>query len=130
MIAVIPPNRWRWEDYYGDPLKEVNKSNSKWGGFMNEIDKFDPLFFGISPREAQTMDPQQRIFLEQVWEAIEDSGQKASELSGTRTGLFVVAATSHYIDVMNNLQIALDGCSPSGESPSVFSNRVPFLPNI
>src|SRR5260370_5053749 len=29
MITVIPPNRWRWEDYYEDPLKEVNKSNSK-----------------------------------------------------------------------------------------------------
>src|SRR6266850_1970868 len=58
LVTVIPPDRWRWEDYYGDPLKEVNKSNSKWGGFMKEIDKFDPMFFGISPREAQMIDPQ------------------------------------------------------------------------
>ena len=115
MITVIPPDRWRWEDYYGDPLKEVNKSNSKWGGFMKEIDKFDPLFFGISPREAQMMDPQQRIFLEHVWKAIEDSGQKVSDLSGTKTGVFVGVATNDYIDVMNSGNVVLDGYSRLGK---------------
>lgn len=130
MITTIPPDRWRWEDYYGDPLKEVNKSNSKWGGFMKEVDKFDPLFFGISPREAQAMDPQQRIFLETVWKAIEDSGQKVSDLSGSRTGLFVGAATNDYIDVMNKRQIALDGYTASGNSHSVLANRVSFLLNL
>jgi polyketide synthase PksN len=130
MTSMIPPNRWRWEDYYGDPLKEVNKSNSKWGGFMREVDKFDPLFFGISPREAQAMDPQQRIFLESVWKAIEDSGQKVSDLSGTRTGLFVGVATNDYIDVMNKQQIALDGYTASGNSHSVLANRVSYLLNL
>src|SRR6267142_2986839 len=130
LVTVIPRDRWRWEDYYGDPLKEVNKSNSKWGGFMKEVDKFDPLFFGISPREAQTMDPQQRIFLETVWKAIEDSGQKVSDLSGTRTGLFVGVATNDYIDVMNSLHVALDGYSASGNSHSVLANRVSFLLNL
>ncbi len=127
LITVIPPDRWRWEDYYGDPLKEVNKSNSKWGGFMKEVDKFDPLFFGISPKEAQVMDPQQRIFLEHVWKAVEDSGQKVSDLSGTKTGVFVGVATNDYIDVMNGRGIALDGYSASGNSHSVLANRVSFL---
>ncbi|MBO0797628.1 MAG: SDR family NAD(P)-dependent oxidoreductase, partial [Blastocatellia bacterium] len=127
LITVIPPDRWRWEDYYGDPFKEVNKSNSKWGGFMKEIDKFDPLFFGISPREAQVMDPQQRIFLEHVWKAVEDSGHKVSDLSGTKTGVFVGVATNDYIDVMNGRGVALDGYSASGNSHSVLANRVSFL---
>ncbi len=130
MISVIPPDRWRWEDYYGDPLKEVNKSNSKWGGFMKEVDKFDPLFFGISPREAHTMDPQQRIFLETVWKAIEDSGQKVSDLSGTRTGLFVGVATNDYIDIMSSLHVALDAYTASGNSHSVLANRISFLLNL
>src|SRR5207302_1995620 len=124
MVTVIPRDRWNWEDYYGDPFKEVNKSNSKWGGFMKEVDKFDPLFFGISPREAQMMDPQQRIFLETVWKAIEDSGHKVSDLSGTRTGLFVGAATNDYLDVLNGLHVPLDGYSASGNSHSVLANRV------
>lgn len=130
MITVIPADRWRWEDYYGDSLKEINKSNSKWGGFMKEVDKFDPLFFGISPREAQMMDPQQRLFLENVWSAIEDSGQKVSDLSGTKTGLFVGVATNDYIEIMNKGEIALDGYSASGNSHSVLANRVSFLLNL
>ena len=130
LISVIPRDRWNWEDYFGDPFKEANRSNSKWGGFMNEVDKFDPLFFGISRREAQMMDPQQRIFLETVWKAVEDSGHKVSDLSGTRTGLFVGVATNDYVDVMNRHDIDLDGYSASGNSHSVLANRISFLLNL
>jgi acyl transferase domain-containing protein/tryptophanase/acyl carrier protein len=127
LVTVIPPDRWRWEDYYGDPLKEPNKSSSKWGGFMKEVDKFDPLFFGISPREAQMMDPQQRIFLEHVWKAVEDSGQKVSDLAGTKTGVFVGVATSDYLSVLTAGGAVLDGYSASGNSHAVLANRASFL---
>ncbi|HXH38620.1 MAG TPA: SDR family NAD(P)-dependent oxidoreductase [Thermoanaerobaculia bacterium] len=127
LVTVIPPDRWRWEDYFGDPLKEANKSNSKWGAFMKEIDKFDPLFFGISPREAQMMDPQQRIFLEQVWKAVEDSGQKVSQLAGTKTGIFVGVATNDYLEVITGGGAVLDGYSASGNSHAILANRVSFL---
>lgn len=130
LITEIPSDRWDWREYYGDPLKEANKSNSKWGGFMHEVDKFDPLFFGISPREAEMMDPQQRLFLQTVWKAVEDSGHRVSDLSGTRTGLFVGVATNDYIDVMNGRGIPLDGHSASGNSHSVLANRVSFLLNL
>lgn len=130
LITVIPRDRWNWEDYYGDPIKEENKSNSKWGGFMKEVDKFDPLFFGISPREAEMMDPQQRIFLETVWKAIEDSGYKVSDLSGTKTGLFVGVATNDYADLLTKHHIAIDGYTASGNSHSVLVNRVSFLLNL
>lgn len=127
LVTLIPADRWRWEDYYGDPLREPNKTNARWGAFMREIDKFDPLFFGMSPREAQMMDPQQRIFLEHVWKAVEDSGHKVSDLAGTKTGVFVGVATNDYIDVMNTSGAVLDGYSASGNSHSVLANRVSFL---
>jgi polyketide synthase PksN len=130
LITVIPEERWSWEEFYGDPQKEANKSNSKWGGFMKDVDKFDPLFFGISPREAQMMDPQQRIFLQTVWKAVEDSGQKVSDLSGTRTGLFVGVAVNDYVDLMNIRHIPLDGYTASGNSHSVLANRISFLLNL
>jgi acyl transferase domain-containing protein/tryptophanase/acyl carrier protein len=130
LITVIPKDRWNWEDYDGDPFKEKNKTNSKWGGFMKDVDKFDPLFFGISPREAEMMDPQQRIFLETVWKAIEDSGHKVSDLSGTKTGLFVGVATRDYADLLVDKQVPLDGYTASGNSHSVLVNRVSFLLNL
>jgi acyl transferase domain-containing protein/tryptophanase/acyl carrier protein len=130
MVTVIPKDRWNWEDYDGDPFREKNKTNSKWGGFMKDVDKFDPLFFGISPREAEMMDPQQRIFLETVWKAIEDAGHRVSDLSGTKTGLFVGVATRDYADILADKQIPLDGYTASGNSHSVLVNRVSFLLNL
>jgi polyketide synthase PksN len=99
LITEIPKDRWNWKEYYGDPTSEANKTNVKWGGFMKEVDKFDPLFFEISPREAELMDPQQRIFIETSWEAIEDAGYSVSSLSGSRTGVFVGVSTSDYSDL-------------------------------
>lgn len=130
MVTLIPQDRWDWEAYYGNPMAEKNKTMSKWGGFMREVDKFDPLFWGISPREAEMMDPQQRIFLESVWGAIEDSGHRVSDLAGTRTGLFVGAATRDYIDLMAMNQAELDGYSASGTSHAILVNRVSFLLNL
>jgi polyketide synthase PksN len=130
MVTEVPSDRWDWQAYYGNPMAERNKTLSKWGGFMREVDKFDPLFWGISPREAEMMDPQQRIFLESVWGAVEDSGHKVSDLAGTRTGLFVGAATRDYIDMMAMNHAELDGYSASGTSHAILVNRVSFLLDI
>ncbi|WP_230646949.1 type I polyketide synthase, partial [Bradyrhizobium sp. Leaf401] len=88
-ISEIPKERWDWEAIYGDPLKEANKTNIKWGGFIAGVDQFDPLFFGISPREAELMDPQQRLLMAYVWKAIEDAGYSAKSLSGSSTAILV-----------------------------------------
>lgn len=130
MISVVPRDRWIWEDYDGDPITEKNKTNSKYGGFIDDADKFDPLFFGISPREAEMMDPQQRVFLETVWNTIEDSGYKVSDLSGTKTGLFVGVAVHDYSDLMNTLNVELDGYTASGNSHCILANRISFLLNL
>ncbi|NJM14107.1 MAG: SDR family NAD(P)-dependent oxidoreductase [Bacteroidales bacterium] len=130
MVTLVPKDRWDWEEYYGDPREGGNKTNIKWGGFMKEVDKFDPLFWGISPIEAAAMDPQQRIFLETVWGAIEDSGHKVSELSDTKTGIFVGAATRDYIDLMSQSGAELSGYSGSGTSHAVLANRVSYLLNL
>ncbi|XYY60656.1 beta-ketoacyl synthase N-terminal-like domain-containing protein [Bacillus velezensis] len=56
-ITTIPKERWDWQAFDGDPNLEGNKTNIKWGGFIDGIAEFDPLFFGISPREARYLDP-------------------------------------------------------------------------
>ncbi|OBY80697.1 hypothetical protein BBG47_04940 [Paenibacillus sp. KS1] len=130
MISIIPQDRWDWAEYYGDPNSEINKTDIKWGGFMKEVDKFDPLFFGISPREAELMDPQQRIFLESVWSAIEDAGYRASDLSGSDTGLFVGVASSDYNEILQHTTAEVEAQTSTGMSHAVLPNRISYLLNL
>ncbi|MFJ4374365.1 SDR family NAD(P)-dependent oxidoreductase [Pseudomonas japonica] len=57
---------------------------ARWGGLLEDFDCFDPLFFGISPRDAERMDPQERLFLQAAWHAVEDAGYTPQRLSGPR----------------------------------------------
>ncbi|MBB5646149.1 non-ribosomal peptide synthetase [Pedobacter cryoconitis] len=79
-ITEVPEDRWNAEEIYHQEKGQPGKSYSKWGGFMNDIDKFDPLFFNISPREAELMDPQERLFIQTVWETMEDAGYTRESL--------------------------------------------------
>lgn len=130
LITEIPPDRWNWKDYDGDPAKEMGKTNIRWGGFMKDIDAFDAFFFGISPREAELMDPRQRIFLETVWKVIEDAGYKASALSGSKTGIFVGAGSSDYDDLLKEQKIEMQAYTPTGLFNSILTNRISYLLNF
>ncbi|MFH1762531.1 MAG: beta-ketoacyl synthase N-terminal-like domain-containing protein, partial [bacterium] len=129
-IIEIPRERWRWEDYDGDPLGDENKTNSKWGGFLKDIREFDSAFFKISPREAELMDPQQRLLMEEVWHTIEDSGYKVSDLSGTKTGVFVGVCNADYGELLAENNIRLDSYTSTGSYFSIIPNRISFLLNI
>ena len=73
-VSDVPADRWNVERYYDHEPAIPGKTFVKRGGFLDQIDKFDPQFFGISPREAPYVDPQHRLLLETSWEAIENAG--------------------------------------------------------
>lgn len=129
-ITEIPMNRWDWREYYGDPTLEANKTNIKWGGFIEGVDEFDPLFFGISPKEAEFMDPQQRLLMMYAWKAIEDAGYSGQSLSGTKTGIFVGTANSGYSGLISQSQVAIEGYSSTSMAPSLGPNRMSYFLNI
>ncbi|MER5985193.1 SDR family NAD(P)-dependent oxidoreductase [Streptomyces sp. NPDC001787] len=93
-ITEIPPGRWPLDGFY-EPDRATaiatGRSYSKWGGFLDDFDAFDPHFFRIAPRDAYTMDPQERLFLQAAWEVIEDAGYTREELARrhrSRVGVF------------------------------------------
>nr|AMB48441.1 polyketide synthase [Nostoc sp. CAVN2] len=93
-VTEVPPGRWQEKEWYHPDPQHPGTSYSKCAGFLDEIDKFDPLFFQISPVEAQFIEPQQRIFLEEAYHAIEDAGYAADSLKGKQCGVFVGAGTN------------------------------------
>ena len=73
-IVEIPADRWPLDGFYDPDRERPETSYSKWGGFIDGVEMFDPRFFNISPREADALDPQARKFLEVAWATMEDAG--------------------------------------------------------
>lgn len=94
-ITEIPRDRWSWEDHFHPHIEEaveLGKSYCKWGSFLDDAKEFDAQFFGISPHEVVNIDPQERIFLQAAWEALEDAGHTRQMLESKyqqRVGVFV-----------------------------------------
>ncbi|MGD1700259.1 SDR family NAD(P)-dependent oxidoreductase [Dapis sp. BLCC M229] len=116
-ITPVPPDRWDVNAYY-DPDPEVSgKAYTKEGGFIKQVDQFDPLFFGIAPREAVILDPQYRLLLEVTWEALENAGQTWANLKNSQTSVFMGISTDDYsaVSLMHQNQI--------GNNITVSNNR-------
>ena len=102
------------------------------GSYLEEIQNFDNRFFGISNQEARGMDPQQRILLQVVYEAIEDAGMRLEDLQRCRTGVFVGVMNLEYGTLVtdpSNYQ-NIDQFSSTGITASILANRVSFCLNL
>lgn len=95
-VDEIPASRWDFKKYYAKESNVEGKSNSKWGGFLQDFDKFDPLFFNIPPRDAADIDPQERLMLQTAWHTFENAGYTKEDLNGSMTGVYVGVMYSHY----------------------------------
>ena len=102
-VTEVPPGRWDVDAYYDPNPDTPGKTYTKQGGFIEQVDQFDPLFFGISPREAVSLDPQQRLLLEVTWEALENAGQTPTKLRNSQTGVYVGICTDDYSQRFMNL---------------------------
>lgn len=100
-IDEIPKERWSVQEEYSQDKNYLNTSYSKYGGFIDKAYDFDPVFFGISPKEAEAMDPQQRVFLEVAFEALQQAGY-AGKYRTDNIGVFVGAEQNNYMEHFSN----------------------------
>ena len=129
-IRPVPPERWDIERYFDPDPAAPGKMNTRWGGFLERVDGFDPAFFGISPREAVHMDPQQRLLLEVAQEALEDAGQTRERLNGSRTGVFIACYGSDYSFLQAGRPGSIEAYTSTGTAHSIVANRLSFLLNL
>jgi 3-oxoacyl-(acyl-carrier-protein) synthase/acyl carrier protein len=115
--------RWDLDAFYsGFPAAEHGYCRR--ASLLDGVELFDPQFFGISGLEATYMDPQQRLFLEQSWTALEDAGYVGAGTSGLACGVFAGYNGSDYHH--------LCGVNPPaqamwGNAASVLSARISYF---
>ncbi|GAA2225306.1 hypothetical protein GCM10010360_53580 [Streptomyces nogalater] len=95
-VTPVPPERFDIEAFYAPRPGTPGRTASRHGGFLNDPFAFDAGFFGISPAEAVSIDPQHRLLLPVVREALESAGIRPSTLAGTATGVYLGQATADY----------------------------------
>ena len=125
----IPIERSRYWDLAN--LASQAGRSCLWGGFVNEVECFDPLFFGISPSEASVMDPQQRLFLEEAWKAIENAGYAGESLSETRCGVYVGLMNTDYEDLLTQAHALTPKAHElTGTASSILASRIAYHLNL
>jgi amino acid adenylation domain-containing protein len=128
-VRTIPDSRK--QDILNLPyfaVQDGNEAEFSEGAYLDEIDKFDCNYFRISPKEASLMDPNQRMFLETAWSAIEDAGYGGEKITGSRTGVFVgFGSDAEYKRFIMDTDPSLLSFSVSGNVKPIIASRLSFL---
>jgi amino acid adenylation domain-containing protein len=98
------------------------------GGYLDDVEHFDPMLFGIAPADAARMDPQERLMLEVAWEALDDAGyprQRLRDTLGGRAGVYIGAMHNEY-PLLGADASGPDGRIDAGGTPAGIANRVSY----
>ncbi|TPN83337.1 SDR family NAD(P)-dependent oxidoreductase, partial [Aquimarina algicola] len=135
-ITEIPKERWDSSLYFDKDKTAKGKSYTKWGGFIDGVDQFDPLFFNITPLEAEMMDPQERLFLQCVHKTIEDAGYSRENIANIKgkdkkgnIGVYVGVMFQEYQLYGAQEQAKGKSLAISGNIASI-ANRVSYYYNL
>ena len=126
-VSEVPRDRWDLDAYYDLDPDKPGKMNTRFGAFLRGVDLFDAEFFGISPREAISMDPQHRLLMETVWEALENAAICPARLAGTQTGVFIGCSNSDYWRMVYADEERIDAYSALGNAFSVAAGRLSYF---
>lgn len=139
-IIEVPKDRWDIDSVYDPTPGTPGKIYTRFGGFLkSDIKKFDADFFGISSKEANQIDPQQRLFMEVCWEALENAGLQPKDyledetnanarvLEENNTGVFAGVFSEEYAELEMTHYAMLNAYSNVGVSGSAIAGRVSYF---
>lgn len=98
------------------------------GHFLSEDPAyFDASFFNITKQELMTLDPQQRLVMENVYHALENAGISMTDAVGSNTSVFVSGFNHDYMGILNSDLETVLKYKPTGVTNAVLSNRVSWF---
>ncbi|ERG69383.1 polyketide synthase Pks13 [Segniliparus rugosus] len=117
----------RWSEFTSEPrIAEMLDKIPTRGGYLDDVKSFDTEFFSIAPTEAIMTDPQQRLALELVWEALEHARIPASELKGKDVGVYLGSSTNDYSFLVVADPSQAHPYAITGTATSIIANRVSY----
>lgn len=128
LLSKIPSDRFDPDGFYHPDGEHHGATNVRHAYLLSEDPRhFDAAFFSINPREAEEMDPQHRLLLETVYEALESAGLTIPQLQGSQTGVYVGLMTNDFLDVQNRDLETIPKYAATGTNRCILSNRVSYF---
>ncbi|KAK4078956.1 hypothetical protein Trihar35433_61 [Trichoderma harzianum] len=128
ILKKIPVDRFNAESYFHEDGERQGLMNVKHAYTLDEdIREFDATFFKTNAREAEAMDPQQRILLETVYEALESGGFSMSDMQGSDTCVYVGSMTGDYHEMLMRDPQDMPKYMATGTARSILSNRISYF---
>ncbi|KAK8010514.1 hypothetical protein PG990_009479 [Apiospora arundinis] len=121
----IPSSRFNLDGVYHASHENVGTINVQGGHFLKEdIALFDAAFFNFSAETSATMDPQIRLLLESVYEALENAGMPLAQVAGSNTSMFAGSFFHDYHDMQMRDPMSLPRFLLTGNSAVMAANRI------
>jgi hybrid polyketide synthase/nonribosomal peptide synthetase ACE1 len=128
LLSKIPSERYNVDAFYHPDGKHHNATNVRHSYFLSEDPRaWDANFFAIKPQEAECMDPQHRLTLEVVYEALCNAGLRVEDLQGSSTAAYVGLMSSDYTDIIQHDLKMAPQLFGVGVANSLASNRISYF---
>ncbi|KAK1622425.1 beta-ketoacyl synthase domain-containing protein [Colletotrichum phormii] len=127
----VPNNRFNAQGFYHPDGEYHGATNATQGYFLEEDHRvWDAGFFNITPKEAEAIDPQQRIILEVVYEALESAGYTLEKYAGKKVAVYAGLMTQDYDSLCQRDDITSNQYFATGNSRAILSNRISYFFNF
>ncbi len=126
LISETPADRWSADEWFDADPATPGTTNSRWGGYLDDVAGFDRGYFRVSADEAARMDPQQRLLLETAFDALADASVPAASLAGTDTAVYMASMTDDYTWLQTVDPALVTVHTGTGTQRSILANRLSY----